>query len=171
MKNNFFRLDVGLLLLTFATLPALAAPEPEDKNPLGCRDVGYQFTLKTLDLLPEKEGASQSLYFLYNKTTKPINLYQMRNPNLADGMSINHTIPAQRWAVLSINDKATKYACTVSDGKHAYGELVDCGQSLKICEFVRVKYGLNNRGNFWMVIGNSKNGALREVTNYGVIAR
>lgn len=171
MKHNFFRIEMGLMFLAMTTTSALAAQEPEDKNPLGCRDVGYQFTLKTLDLLPEKEGASQSLYFMYNKTTHPVNLYQMRDPNTAEAMSINHVIPAQRWAALSVNDKAVKYACTISDGKHAYGQLVDCGQSIKVCEFARVKYGMNNRGNFWMVIGNSKNGALREVTNYGVIAR
>lgn len=166
-------MNVGMLMLSLMlwTSTGFSAPEREDKNPLGCRDLGYQFTLKTLDLKPEVEEGSPSLYFMFNQTSKPIQLSQMRSETNTEQMSINHVIPPQQWAVLATDHKFVKYACSVADGKTNYGQVVDCAQSLKICNFARVKYGLNNRGNFWMVSGTNKNSALRAVTVYGVIAR
>ena len=174
MKMRSIQIKGMLLLLLTQSVAAFAETEKaerEDKSPLGCRNVGYQYTLKTLDIFPTQAGERQSLYFVYNELTKPIHLYQMRGKDDADAMSINHVIPPQRWAVLSIDATHVKYACTVDDAKTTYGQIVDCEAGLKVCQFVRVKYGMNNRGNFWMVDGNTKNGALHEVNNYGVIAR
>lgn len=160
-----------LMLNSFVGFAVAEKAEKEDKSPLGCRNVGYQYSLKTLDIFPTQAGERQSLYFVYNELNKPIHLYQMRGKDNADRMSINHTIPPQRWAALSLDSTHVKYACTVDDAKTAYGQIVDCETGLKVCQFARVKYGMNNRGNFWMVSGNTKNGALHEVNNYGVIAR
>ena len=64
-----------------------------------------------------------------------------------------------------------KYICTVHDGKSSHGRIVDCANSLKVCEYARVKYGMNNRGNYWLVQGNTRSGAIREVVYYGIIPR
>ena len=160
-----------MLLLMLGASAVFSAPEREDKNPLGCLDLGYQFTLKTLDLKPQTEEGNPSLYFMFNQTSNPIQLSQMRSATDTEEMSNNHVIPPQQWAVLATDHRFVKYACSVADVKAIYGQVVDCAQSLKVCNFVRVKYGLNNRGNFWMVSGANKNSALRAVTLYGVIAR
>jgi hypothetical protein len=162
---------IFLMSCSLVATSVFSAPEREDKNPLGCRDLGYRYTMKTLDLVPESPEGNPALFFIFNTTTKPILLSQMRKENDVEGMGINHVIPPQKWAALAMDHKYVKYACSMLDGKSNYGQVVDCAESLKVCNFARVKYGLNNRGNFWMVAGNTKNGALREVTNYGVIAR
>lgn len=164
-------IQAWVMVLIFGSSAGFSAMEREDKNPLGCRDLGYKFTLKTLDLVPPQPEGTPSLYFMFNLTSKPILLSQMRAKDNTDAMSINHVIPAQRWAVLAMDRQHVKYACSVMDGKSTYGQIVDCAQAIKVCDFARVKYGMNNRGNFWMVSGDSKNGALRNVTYYGVIAR
>ena len=160
-----------VMLLILSSSPVFSAMEREDKNPLGCRDLGYQFKLKTLDLIPPEPEGTPSLYFMFNQTSKPLLLSQMRTQDDSDAISINHVIPPQQWAVLAMDHQHVKYACSVMDGKTTYGQVTDCSQAVKVCDFARVKYGMNNRGNFWMVSGNNKNGALREVTVYGVIAR
>jgi hypothetical protein len=160
-----------ILMVVFSVSSVFAAPEREDKNPLGCKDSGYKFTLKTLDLTPQNQEGIPSLFFIFNSTAKPIQLSQMRAGDDYDEMSINHVIPPYRWAVLAMDHRFVKYACSLSDGKSSYGQVVDCAQSLKVCNFARVKFGLNNKGNFWMIAGSSKNEALRGVTYYGVIAR
>jgi hypothetical protein len=169
--NSKMRLPCLMLLMFFFSVSVCRAEEPEDKNPLGCRDSGYQFTLRTLDLIPHNQEGMPSLFFIYNRTTQPIQLSQMLSLEDSSRTSINHTIPPRQWAVLAMDRKNVKYACSVPNKKSIYGQVTDCAQSLKICNFARVKYGLNNRGNFWMVSGTSKNAALREVTYYGVIAR
>ena len=42
---------------------------------------------------------------------------------------------------------------------------------LKVCEYVRVKYGMNNSSNPWLVRSNASSGAIREVVQYGIIPR
>jgi hypothetical protein len=172
MKTSYPKLLYCLMgLVCFWSTSVYCVEEPEDKNPLGCRDLGFQFNLKTLDLIPHEEDGQPSLFFMFNKTTQPIQLSQMRAMDDVTKISINHVIPPRQWAVLAMDRKNVKYACSVPNPKSFYGQVIDCAQSLKICNFARVKYGLNNRGNFWMVSGNSKNGALRDVNYYGVIAR
>ena len=51
--------------------PALAQ-EKEDSRPLGCKDQGYVFNLKVLNLVPQAPGDHQSLYFIFNSSTKPV---------------------------------------------------------------------------------------------------
>lgn len=145
--------------------------EDEQKNPLGCRDVGYQFDMRVLKLLPEAAGERNSLYFIFNKQDKPINLYQMRQKDSTRSMYLNHVIRPKQWAVLSTNEKRLKYICTVDDAKLSYGKIVDCEQSIKVCEYANVKFGLNNRGNLWIVKSNNRSGAVREVVHYGIIPR
>ena len=86
-------------------------------------------------------------------------------------MLLNHVIHPRQWAVLSTSEKELKYICTVDDAKLSYGKMVDCAQSLKVCEYARVKYGMNNQGNYWLVSSNTSGGAVNEVLHYGIIPR
>lgn len=148
-----------------------ASEKEDDKNPLGCRDVGYRFVLKILNLRPEEAGERQSLYFLYNTSQKPVNLYQMLKDDSTRSMYLNHVIRPRQWAVLSTSEKDLKYICTVDEAKKSYGNIVDCAETLRVCEYARVKYGLNNQGNYWLVNSNSRNGAVQDVLRYGIIPR
>lgn len=177
MKTHLtnFRLMALLSLLLIAT--GVCAEEKEkkeakdDKYPLGCRNVGYVFDLKILKLLPEESGERQSLYFIFNNLSTKISLYQMLKNDSTRSMYLNHVILPRQWSVLSTSESELKYICSVEEGKSTYGKIVDCADSLKVCEFARVKYGMNNQGNFWLVNSNTNGGAVREVLNYGIIPR
>ncbi len=159
-----------MLSVASATYAKKEKIDPEIRSPLGCLDVGYGFDLNVLQIKPRSEGDDQSLYFMYNKTNKSINLYQMRQSESSQSVYLNHVISPGRWAVLS-SSEPMKYICTVHDGKTSHGRIVDCANSLKVCEYARVKYGMNNRGNYWLVGSTSRNGAVRSVVYYGIIPR
>lgn len=170
----------SLWITTCLAFAGTSAEQLEDefkdvtKSPLGCRDVGYQNKLNVLNILPEAEGDRQSLYFIFNRLNQPINLYQMLGSNSTRSTYLNHVIRPQQWAVLSTSEKEVKYICTidqVKQSKSRYGKVVNCGESLKVCEYARVKFGLNNRGNYWVVNSNSRGGAVGEVVRYGIIPR
>jgi hypothetical protein len=152
---------IGLLMS-----PLIQAKEIEDKYPTGCRNVGYEYELKTVIFKP---ALKQSMYFIYNQLEHPVSLYQMLSDHSAQSLFMNHTVKPKQWTVLSSSANRMNYVCTIPDSKSKYGRIVDCATSLKVCEFTNVKYGLNNRGNYWMVQSNTKNGALREVVHYGII--
>jgi hypothetical protein len=166
-------LVLGLLLMVNVGYPAVVKEkkEKEDRSPLGCKDVGYKYELDTLFLLPEEAGERQSLYFIFNQLTQNINLYQMRKGDSSRTLYLNHVIKPREWAVLSTSEKEVRYICTVDDKKLTYGKIVDCAQSVKVCEYARVKYGMNNQGNFWVVNSNTSGGAVAEVLHYGIIPR
>jgi hypothetical protein len=147
------------------------AEELDAKRPLGCKDVGYRFELKILRLLPLETNDKQSLYFMFNSLSKSVNLYQMRQEDSTRSIYMNHVIRPRQWAVLSTSEPEVRYICTVNDGQSNYGKVIDCGESLKVCEYARVKYGMNNRGNYWLANGNTSGGAVNEVLHYGIIPR
>jgi hypothetical protein len=161
---------VSVLLLGIHSLGFAAKQDDDIRSPLGCKDVGYDFDLKVLKILPAKVGDSQSLYFVFNKTKKPINLYQMHQSESSQSVYLNHTIPPRKWAVLSSSERMN-YICTAKEGKFTQGRILNCQDGLKVCEYARVKYGMNNRGNYWLANGNTRGGAVRQVINYGIIPR
>ncbi len=141
------------------------------KSPLGCKDVGYKYRLNTVSFLPEMVGERQSLYFVYNKLNKPINLYQMLKSSSTRNTFLNNTIKPTSWTVLATSEKELNYICTISDNKEKFGKVVDCSKSLKICEYTRVKFGLNNQGNYWLGNGTARGSAVGSVVRYGIIPR
>lgn len=148
---------------------AQKAKKDAERFPIGCRPVGYQKRLKVLSLFPGKEGALQSMYFIYNKLPETISLYQMRGDESEYTTRFNHIIRANSWAVLATGEPLVKFICSLGDGKSSYGTIVDCAKTVKVCEYVNVKFGLNNKGNYWIVDSNTRNGAVSEVVHYGII--
>ncbi|MCL9683392.1 endopeptidase IV [Legionella maioricensis] len=146
-----------------------AALKDNARYPIGCTPVGYQESLKIISLFPGKEGALQSMYFFFNKLPETVSLYQMREKDSEYSTRYNHTIRGNSWAVLATGEPLVKFICTLGDGKTSYGKIVDCAETIKICEYVHVKFGLNNKGNFWIVDSNTRNGAVNEVVHYGII--
>ena len=169
MKRIITSVISGLLLVGILCSPGYARTEDNVKPPLGCRDLGYRFEFKTLHLLPDDAGPRNSMYFFYNKTGRSINLYQMRQEESSRSAFLNHSIRAQEWSVFATSEKELKFICTVPQMGKQYGEVVDCAQYLNVCEYNNVKFGLNNRGNFWLVNTSSRNTAVREVVRYGII--
>ena len=145
------------------------AAKEEARFPIGCRPVGYEQRLKVLTLFPGKEGALQSLYFVYNKLPQTISLYHMRDEDSEYATRINHSIGPKQWAAVAAGEPMVKFICTLGDGKNTYGKIIDCAQTVNVCEYVNVKFGLNNKGNLWISEGNTRNGAVNDVVRYGII--
>ncbi|MBA2650423.1 MAG: endopeptidase IV [Legionella sp.] len=184
--NNILRSCFGFGLSIFLTQACYAAKQPtvpqkklllteeklnkeETRPPIGCQPVGYDMGLKVLSLYPGQQSALQSLYFVYNQLHENVNLYQMRDKYSELSTRYNHTIRGKSWAAVATGEPTVRFICAMGEGKNGYGKIVDCAQSLKVCQYVNVKFGLNNKGNFWIVDSNTRNGAVNDVVHYGVI--
>ncbi len=149
---------------------ALKNKEKDDNRPpIGCRESGYKFELQAMHLFPGESGENQSMYLLHNQTGQSITLYQMRNEESSRSLFLNHAIGPHEWGILSTGEKKVKFICTIPNKKTEYGQVVDCETSFKICEYTNVRYGLNNRGNFWLFNSSTRNGAVSAIVNYGII--
>lgn len=146
-------------------------PDKKDdfRNPTGCMNTGYAFDLKTIRLESAKKGQAHAMFLFLNKSSQTIFLLQMRSEESSRSMFLNHTIPAKNWGVFATSEQKVKYICTIPKAGTTYGEVVDCKDYLNICEFTHVKFGLNNRGNYWLVNSSSKNQSVREIVHYGII--
>jgi len=165
---------VWILLVTCGLLgnawaEEVEKPEEMARNPLGCRNVGYQYQLNTVQILPHQEGEPQSLYFFYNSTLQPLKLYQMSGDRAMFTTSLSHTIPPRQWAALATGVKDLKFLCAVNPSDNHLGKIVSCRETLKVCEFSKTRFGLNNKGNYWVSPGNTRGGAVAEVVYYGII--
>lgn len=157
------------LLGSLSSYAYATEPVEDNRNPQGCRDIGYEFNLNSLHLLSKNAGLTQSMYFLYNTSRQKLTLYQMRGEESSRSTYLNHEIGAGEWAVLSTTDIKMKFVCTIPESASRYGKIVNCSDNLRVCEYTNVKYGMNNRGNYWLVNSTTKNGAIREVVRYGII--
>lgn len=175
--NKILHVIIATLILTHGLATFASAESFENsfkskiKSPLGCKDVGYEYQLNTVSFLPESIGERQSLYFVYNKLAKELHLYQMLKSSSTRNTFLNQTIKPNSWTVLATSEKELKYICTVNDNKSKYGKIVDCSKSLKVCEYTRVKFGLNNRGNYWLGNGTTRGSAVGSVVRYGIIPK
>jgi hypothetical protein len=187
MVMRYLRYVVGILWLLTVMNPVWARSSAEElegqyadpaKYPLGCRNTGHDYVLNIMRLnhlsdpneIGQEEGG-QALYFVYNSTKQPLYLNQMLRDDSTRSTYLNHMILPQQWAVLATNQKELRYICSVNAGKSKYGQVVNCQNSLKVCEYVRVKFGLNNRGNFWIGESTNRGTAVGNVVRYGIIPR
>lgn len=159
----------GVVLSLFLISTAFAKESDNSTAPIGCLDTGYHYHMKTLTLHPHESGQEQNLYFFHNLTPTPLNLYQMRGEESGRSVYLNHTIQPNRWAVFATSEKTVRFICSVPDKKFSHGKVINCADQVKVCQFTRVRFGLNNKGNFWMVDNTDKNSAVREVVRYGII--
>lgn len=171
MKRLARIIYIGALMLGACFLCTSPKAEEKENNnfPLGCHNVGYYYKLNSVALKPDSVNARQSLYFFFNSEKVPLNLYQMRDGDSQYSMHYNHLINPQQWAAFATDAREMKFICTVPDANSPYGKIVDCSSAVKICEFDAVRFGLNNRGNVWVVHSNTKNGALSGVVHYGIV--
>ena len=171
MKLKTLLFPIVSLLSVYVGFVAVAKTVTPDvaQNPLGCKDLGYKFVFNTLTILPESVGERQSLYFVFNKLNKPVKLYHMTHNNSELRTSLDHTINPSQWAVLATSEQELKYICTVDNTASQHGHVINCRDSLKLCEYTKVKFGMNNRGNFWMPGSNTRGGAVGDVVRYGII--
>lgn len=168
-SHKFFKKNLLTLILLIGCNNLFAEEKENTKNPIGCRDAGYVFNLKTLKLMPSEVGALQSLYVVFNKSNQAINLFQMRRDDSSRSMYLNHLINGRQWAILSTNEPSVNYICSLTEENSPYGSVVDCQDHLQVCEYTTVKYGLNNQGSYWLVNSSSKNEAVRAIVRYGII--
>jgi hypothetical protein len=180
--NNQLKRSLALLITLLAMVAVHADVEKveavdkvqekekdDNRAPIGCRDEGYKFDLEALHLLAGSNGEHQSMYLLRNQSNHQLNLFHMRGEESSRSMFLNHVIGPNEWGILSTGEKKVKFICTIPDKKSPYGQVVDCAANLLVCEYTNVRYGLNNRGNFWLNNSSTRNGAVSAVVHYGII--
>lgn len=174
MKKLIVLFLMGPFLSVHATTEPLTEPlvveKEESRNPLGCRNIGFQYDMNVLKLKPVTYDEKQSLYFVFNKSLRPVHLYQMLSEQSGTRtIPLNHSIGARQWSALATSDDEMKYICTIDEANSKYGKIVSCKDNVRVCEYARVRFGLNNRGNFWFVGSNTRGGAVSQVVHYGII--
>ncbi len=137
--------------------------------PKGCKHEGYKFKHKMLHLHPREKGNADSVYFILNTSKESINIFQMKDVDSYHGVYTTNQIRPKQWAVYSSDEEKVKFVCTVSSPYYFYGKVVDCKDKLKLCEYTNVKYGVNNRGNYWMAYSTTRNAALKKAHYIGVL--
>lgn len=161
------------LISSIVSCCVLATPsvhaKPDLSLPKGCYQQGFVFEDNTLTLLPPKAGNTDSVYFIYNHSPTTLNLYELQQAKNHLGINANNKIAPYEWGVYSSDQTKVRFACTIPDKTYAHGKLVDCQQKLNVCEYTHVKYGVNNRGNYWMARSASKNAAIKRAIYIGVL--
>jgi hypothetical protein len=158
-----------LLCYLWICFAFLAYAQDDSQRPFGCKKMGYRYVYQILEIEPRAEGDRESLYFFYNRSDEPIKLYQMLGNAAPMKTFLNHILEPKRWAVLITGEENVKYICAKHANEKELGDIVDCQSQLSVCEFPKTKFGLNNRGNFWLVQADSRENAVRQVERYGII--
>lgn len=157
---------IRLMVLLFCLiLQAYADADEESRRPYACKNVGYRFFMNTLELQPRSEGDKESLYFFYNQSDEPLLLYHLLGQKAYTQTFLNQQLAPKQWAALILGEKKVRFLCAQGDDRH----IVSCPSNLTVCEFAKTRFGINNRGHFWLVIAASKEQAIRQVEHYGIV--
>jgi len=139
--------------------------DDESKQPYACKNVGYRFFMNALELQPRSEGDKESLYFFYNQSDEPLALHHLLGQKAYTQTYLNHQLAPKQWAALILGEKKVRFLCTQGEDRH----IVSCPAHLTVCEFAKTRFGINNRGHFWLVNAASKEQAIRQVERYGIV--
>lgn len=140
--------------------------------PTGCKLVGYGFSNGVLVLTPYHKNIEQKqvVYFIQNTSKQEILFSDLRDPSAPYIMHHNNTLKPDQWAVFAA-DKITKFICSNNNKTPNLQSIVDCENTVKVCEYANVKFALNNRGNYWATTNLSMSGAVTEIIQQGVLLK
>ena len=165
-------ITITILVLTVGFANAAKAKKEIDKPyPTGCEAVGFSYKYGVLLLKSNTESTPQSIFFLHNISKKAIEFYQVRDGSHPYIMHSHNTLGPDQWAAYATDQSETKFICTTASKTKYQGGILDCEKSLKICQYPKVKFALNNRGNYWATTNQTKNSAVKTVIRQGTLLR
>lgn len=177
MKRLTLTLTLTFIFLFIFALSGIAIAKknseltPEKSYPTGCQTIGYQFVHGLLTLTPVTEEHPQAVFFIHNASNKDVKLLQVRDGKEPYTMYNNISISPNQWAVYATDEQLTKFICLNNSKEITAGAILDCKDLLKICEFPKVVFSLNNRGNYWATTNRPMNEAVRAIIRQGVLLK
>lgn len=150
---------------------AKAKKRPSKPYPTGCETVGFSYEHGALLLASNTKATPQSMYFIHNVSKRSIEFHQARDGSHPYIMHSHTTLRPNQWAAYATDQTETKFICTTASKKKYQGRVLDCKKLLKICQYPKVKFALNNRGNYWATTNKTKNSAVRTVIRQGTLLR
>lgn len=165
-------MSVALLNLSFAAKTTAAKTTPQKPYPTGCKQVGYGFANGVLVLTPYHKNIDQKqvIYFIQNISKQEIVFSDQRDGNTPYIMHNDNTLKPDQWGVYAA-DVTTKFMCSNKDKTQTLQSIVDCENTVKVCEYANVKFAPNNRGNYWATTDMSMSGAVTEIIHQGVLLK
>jgi len=151
------------------TTAKTTTPKP---YPTGCKQVGFGFSNGVLVLEPYHKNIEQKqvVYFIQNTSKQEILFSDQQDPDAPYIMHHNNTLKPDQWAVFAA-DKITRFICSNNNKIQTLQSIVDCENTIKVCEYANVKFALNNRGNYWAATNLSMSGAVTEIIHQGVLLK
>lgn len=160
---NTIKIIIISILSTLSIIQLSFADKPKKQFPHGCKSMGYSIKHNILVLEPTKKAHPQALYFMKNIGKNTVSLKQVSKASSMYVLTMNNTIKPGRWAALAMDSSQLNYLCMVKS------KIVDCKKYLKICEYKKFKFALNNRGNYWVTTNRDMKGATRSVIRNGTL--
>ena len=147
---------------------ALAAKRKPRRFPNGCRQLGFQFEGRLLTLVPAREELPnpQTLYFLHNTSGRSIHIKAEKSTDQPFTPSYENYIGVNRWAAFAMDLKTVAFTCNTGRG-----EVINCGDTLELCQYNNVKFSDSNGGNYWVVKSLPRYGAIHKAINIGILLR
>lgn len=157
LKSTF---TSALILSALSTTCLSASPFPR-----GCEVTGYGFSQPFLVL---NEKGQQAFYLLQNRTSYTIELehYETHkevfmSPSLATQVAANH------WAAFASDVDNFYFKCYRKINNETR-TLIDCRDTLEVCQYPRAKFALSNMGNYWVSTDKPLSQVITDASRKGI---
>lgn len=132
----------------------------------GCDGIGSRFEDNLLVLEPNASVSKQTVYFIHNKSSSPLNILLMKDIK-QPYLSYKNQIGSQEWGVFATDEQSLNFACQVT-GKN---NTVNCQNVVELCQYVDIKFPQGNNGNYWAVTSSPLITARKEIVKQGILLR
>jgi len=162
-------IQLALTLSLIAITANATAASKEQRFPHECTAQGYQLTPYSVTFTPTAKYHPQALYFVKNISNKNVNLLQTRTGDEDYVNYLQNTIKPNLWSSLALDEPETTFICTTTNNRTGKPFAIDCSKVLDICEFTRVRFGENHRGNYWISHNKSMRATFNSTKWHGVL--
>jgi len=154
----------------FVLVMVMAGPRSRRFLPRGCQDLGYQFIGQDLILAPEAQSDLQTLYLFFNKTRQKIHMQYIAQTQSLVSPEWETSLDRKRWAAFAMDHPRMQFICSTVKRRHQAQRIV-CSDGLKVCQYLRAKFSLSNRGTYWVAQNKTKSRVVREAIRTGILLR
>lgn len=134
--------------------------------PRGCEVTGFGYSDHHLVL---NERGAQAFYLIQNRSQLPVELEHDEDKNVFMSPKLHSKLDPTNWSAFASDLEGFRFRCYIQHGDTT--ETVDCGETLDVCQYPRVKFALSNMGNYWISTNKEQKQVINDAVAKGILLR
>jgi len=161
------RSKIHKLKFVFALSMALFLPTAALADfPRGCESSGFGFDDPYVIF---NDTDQQTFFLIKNHSDLPIQIERVETEDTFMSPKLQSKLNPSRWSAFAADISNVHFQCFIRTS--GTPTLINCRETLTICQYPRAKFALSNKGSYWVSTNKQRKTVIHDASKKGILLR